>query len=445
MKNLPAWRAWRRWLPATHTGFVWLCVALICLGSAERAARWERHDVLTWDTSGYYAYLVSGFITHDLGDATYLSAVRAAYRPDLQADYANVHLPNGRTVFKYPLGMAVVYAPWFGLAHLYARLHGDPTDGYSQPYQHLLALGCLAYALLGLWLLGRELRHYFPDHLAALSLLVLGLGTNLFNYTAYEPTMPHGTLFLLNVLLLSLTRRWYADGRWRNGLALALVFGLMLLIRPSELWMVAVPALWGLTSWNAARQRLATWRARWPQLLAMTAVVAAVGGLQLLFWRLVGGHWVLDFYPGEKFDFAHPHLLEGLFSVRKGWLFYSPLLALALAGIWWTRRFVAPALPVLLVLVPMVVYITYSWWDWGYGGSFGSRPLISLYPLLGLALTSFWARWWPTAAAWPLALLILLLVLLNLLQSWQYILGMIECCNETWERYKFYFFDLKWP
>lgn len=434
----------RRWWPTTHTGYVWLCVVLISLGAIGRAARWNRADVLTSDSTGYYAYLVAGFITHDLGDGTYLAAVRATYRPDLNPDYGNVHLPNGRTVFKYPLGMALAYAPWFGLAHAYALLHGDPPDGYSRPYQLLVALGCLAYALLGLWLLGRELRRYFPDHVAALALLVVGLGTNLFCYATYEATMPHATLFLLNVLLLRYTRRWYGQGNWQAALSLAGAFGLMLLVRPSELWMAAVPALWGLNSVEAGRARLAFWRGQWRQLAAVGAVVAGLAGAQFVFWRVVGGAWLLNFYPGEDFDFLHPHLVQGLFSVRKGWLFWTPLMAFALAGIGWTRRWVSPARPVLLVLVPVVVYATYSWWDWGYGGSFGGRPLISLYPLLSLALASFWARWWPVYA-WPLAGVVLVLVLLNLLQSWQYFLGMVNCCNETWAQYKSLFFALEWP
>lgn len=441
MRSIPIWQ---RWWPTTHVGYVWLCIVIISFTTIGNAGRWNRSDVLTSDTGGYYAYLASKFITNDLGDATYLAAVRASYRSDLEKDYGNVHLPNGKTVFKYPMGMAIAYAPWFGLAHGYARLHGDAPDGYSKPYQCLVALGCLVYALVGLWLLGIELRRYFADHIAALTLLVLGLGTNLYCYDTYEATMPHATLFLLNVLLLRYTRKWYTEGTWRAGLALATVFGLMLLTRPSELWMVAVPVLWGLSSRAAVQQRAAYWLAHWPQLAAMAATVVLVAGMQFVFWRVVGGYWFLDFYPGEKFDFLHPHILQGLFSVRKGWLFWTPLMAFALLGIVWTRRYVAQALPVLVVLVPVVVYATYSWWDWGYGGSFSARPLISIYPLLSFSLASFWARWWPRYA-WPLAVVVLALVLLNILQSWQYFLGMVNCCNMTWEMYKEFFFALQWP
>lgn len=431
---------WRRWLPTSHVGYVWLVALIVSITMMKDTERYNRADVLVWDAGGYYLYLPATFITHDLGDGSYLSYVRKEYRSDLNPEYGYVRLPNGRMVFKYPMGLAVAYAPWFGLAHAYAPLKGFPQDGYSKPYQRYVAWGCFLYGLLGLLMLGRELRHYVPDHLAALTLLVIGLGTNLFIYATHEAQMAHCTLFLLNVLLLRFTRQWYATGRWLPGLALALVFGMMLLTRPSELWMIAVPLLWGLTSRAAVAQRLRFWLSKWPQLLTMTVLVILIGGMQLLFWRVVGGSWLLDFYPGETFNFLQPHLLDGLFSARKGWLFWSPLLAFALLGIAWLRRTAPAVFPVAVVLVPAVIYITFSWWDWTYGGGFGCRPLISLYPLLGICLASFWARWWRKAAV-PLAVVVGLLVLLNLRQSWQYTHGIVDCCNMDWARYKKYFFE----
>lgn len=437
--STPAAR-WQRWLPSTHVGFIWLIVAIISVVMMKDTSRWNRSDVLIWDAGGYYLYLPATFITNDLGDGSYLTYVRKQYRPDLDPDYSLVHLPNGRAVFKYPIGMSVMYAPWFAVAHLHAALEGYPQDGYSMPYQRYIAWGCMVYSLLGLWLLGRELRHYVPDYVAALTLLAIGLGTNLFVYSTVEAPMTHGTLFMLNVLLLRYTRRWYAQGSWVDGLLLALVFGMMLLVRPSELWMIAVPLLWGLISRAAIHQRLAFWLSRWRQMILMVAIVALIGSTQLIFWRVVGGHWLLDFYPGERFYLLKPHLLDGLFSVRKGWLFWSPLMAFALLGMIWLRRTVPAAFLVVLALVPAVIYLTFSWWDWTYGGGFGARPLISLYPLLSLCLASFLIRWWGKANV-ALAVVVGLLVLLSLRQSWQYSRGIVDCCNMDWNRYQEHFFD----
>lgn len=204
MKSLPFWK---RWWTTTHTGYALLCIVILSLGALGRSARWQRFDVITWDTGGYYAYLVSAFVTHDIGSGTELAAVRTIYRPDLNSNYGMVPLSNGNTVFKYPIGMALTFAPWFAVGSGYALLTDEALDGYSMPYQFTLALGCLIYAMLGLWLLGRKLRHYFPDHLTALTPLCVGPGTNLFCYATYEAAMPHGTLLLLNVLLVRYTRK----------------------------------------------------------------------------------------------------------------------------------------------------------------------------------------------------------------------------------------------
>jgi len=423
---------------------VWLCVAIVSLATLGHAGRWNNSNVFVFDSGGYYLYLTSKFITNDMGDTSFGHALRLAYRPDLDPNYGITALPNGKKVFFYPIGMSFFYSPWFGMAHAYALLGGAPATGYSVPYQVLVSLGGLAYALLGLWLLGLELRRYFADHIAALTILVLGLGTNLFCYATYEPTMAHATLFMLNVLLLRSTRRWYEQGDWVGALGLAATFGFMMLVRPSEVLMAGVPVLWGLTSVAAVRQRIAYWTSHWQQVLAMVLLVGLIGSIQLLYWRTVGGSWFIEFYPGQKFDFTDPHILEGLFSVRKGWLFWSPLMAFGLLGIFWARYNAKAVIPALLVILPAFIYVIYSWWDWGYGGSFGSRPMISLYPALGLSMSSFWARWWHKLA-WLLALIILLLILLNILQSWQYSIGLVNCCEENWENYQKYFFDLDWP
>lgn len=434
----------RRWWPGSHLAYVWVCVAIVSLATLGHAGRWNNSNVFIADSGGYYLYLTSKFITNDVGDTSYGYALRKAYRPDQDPNYGVTALPNGKKIFFYPIGMSFFYAPWFGLAHAYALSGQAPATGYSVPYQVLVSLGGLAYALLGLWLLGLELRRYFAEHLVALTILVLGLGTNLFCYATYEPTMAHATLFMLNVLLLRSVRRWYEQGDWLGALGLAATFGFMVLVRPSELLLAGVPVLWGLTSRAAVPQRLAYWLSHWRQLLAMVLLVGLIGSIQLLFWRVVGGAWLIEFYPGQSFDFSKPEIINGLFSVRKGWLVWSPLMAFALLGIFWVRRYVAAALPATLAVLPVVLYVTYSWWDWGYGGSFGARPLISLYPLLSFSLASFWARWWPRLA-WPLALVVLLLVLLSLLQSWQYFIGLVNCCEETWEHYTKYFFMLEWP
>lgn len=420
----------------SHTFYVWLILVMLLVLATCAAARWQRNEVFVNDMGDYYMYLPSAFLTHDLGDGSWVKAARVAYRPDMDPQWAFITLPNGRVLFKFSMGMAVAYAPFFFLAEGILALKGQHhSTGYEPMYQYLVTFGCVLYVVLGLWLLGLELRRYFADPVVALTLLVVTVGSNLFTYGSFDVLMAHGTLFLLSTLLVRHTRRWYAHGRRRDAATLGLVLGLMALIRPSELMLLAVPLLWGLTDRAALAGRLRFWGQRWLQVLAAAALLVLVAGQQLVFWRVVGGQWLVTFYKGETFHFDDPHLLDGLFSIQKGWLVYSPLMALALVGIGWVRRWAAPALPVLLGLVPVYFYVTFCWWNWQYGGSYGGRALISLYPLLAFGLAAFWQRWL-RAGRWAWLPLLTLLLTMSLIQNQQYAVGMIDCCYMTWDMYK---------
>ncbi|WP_201977660.1 hypothetical protein [Hymenobacter rubidus] len=431
----------------SHTFYICLVVSLVLMAGTMRAARWNINQVFVSDMGGYYLYLPSAFLLNDLGNGQWGLAASRAHQPQTDQVTNMVTLPNGKVVYKYTMGMAVAYSPFFFLARgIYYAQGRRVTTGYEYGYQFAITWGCVAYVLLGLWVLGRELRRYFSDQAAALTVLIILLGTNLFTYTSNETIMSHGTLFLLAVLLLRYTRRWYEQNpsRWTDALWLGGVGGLLVLIRPSELMLLGVPVLWGLDSRTAVAGRLRFWRQRWGQALLIVGLVVLVAGQQLVFWRLVGGQWSVPFYKGEGFNFADPHIIDGVFSFRKGWLVYSPLMALSLVGIAWARRWAAPAWPVLLVLTPVYFYVTFCWWNWEYGGSYGGRALISLYPVLAFGMAAFWQRWLgPFRLAWfpP----VLLLLLLSIIQNYQYLVMLLSCCDMSWEKYKDHFLVLSWP
>jgi hypothetical protein len=424
-----------------------LFTLVLALVVVSKATKWDRADVLIWDVAGYYQYLPSQFIYHDQGNGTYTAYARQQYRPELDNRYVLIAAPNGGHVVKYPLGMSLFYALPFAVAHGIAMAGATSMpDGFSSTYQYAIQIGGLLWALLGLWVLRGVLRRYFDDLTTAATLLAIGLGTNFFCYASYDAPMSHGTLFMLNAMLLALTGRWLTHFRWGDALGLGVVIGLLTLVRFTEAWNVLVPALWGLTSMAALRGRARNLWQHKGQVVLAAGVAGTLLLSQLLYWRYYGGAWHIDTYPNEHFDFAHPHLREGLFSIRKGWLTYSPLMGLALLGIMALRGRARASLPVLLTLLPMVLWVTYSWWDWGYGGSFGARPLISIYPLLSLPLAAlleraFRQRW--TGAL--LGMLLFLGVALNQLQTWQYYRGILHCCDMTATWYHERFFWLDWP
>ncbi len=118
-------------------------------------------------------------------------------------------------------------------------------------------------------------------------------------------------------------------------------------------------------------------------------------------------------------------------------------MGVALLGTLQVRRYVAAAWLPLLVLVPTVLYVTFCWWQWWYGGSFSCRPAISLYPLLAIPLASLltWAglrRW----LAIGLRGVVVVGIGLNMLQTWQYHLGILHWDNNTAGEYFRRFFEV---
>lgn len=409
------------------------------------ARRWSRGDAFDYDPGGYASHVFGPVVLHRLAQPIAFEELQRRYRPQSSSNIGTVHLPNGRALSKYPIGWSLTLAPFYAATHLWTPWYGKyPPDGYSRPYQQSTILAGLFCGLLGLLLLHRTLRSYFSPILTLYVIAALTLGTNLFNYITYEANIAHASLFMWQSGLLLATRRWHQSFSRRDAAGIGLCLGMACLTRPTEMLFILLPLLWGVDGWAVLRQRPALlWRYRDGVALAV-AIAACLLALQLAYWYVVSGHFIFYSYPPpEQFYFLQPHILNGLFSFRKGWLLYTPLMALALVGTYWLRGAVRTAWAPVLVLVPALVYVTFCWWQWWYGASFGCRPLINLYPLLALPLASVFQA--ATQRRWSARLLtgvVVGLVALNLLQTRQYRSAILHWDSETKELYFANFFRL---
>lgn len=427
---------------------LWIATILLFLAQAY-SKPWKRLEVFDWDQGGYFSYLPARFLYGDPGRPDSLAKLVEKQWSHPDAHHMNAlgmsKLPNGKVITKYPMGVAVGELPWFAGAHLYARAHGDPLDGFSRPYQHATMLAGLFYAVLGLWVLRKLLLRYYSDGVAAWTLAGIALGTNFFNYASYEAAHSHAVLFLWHSLLLYCTACWYERPRLRWALGMGLFMGLAVLCRFTEAIYALIPLTWGLSNRAAWRARLPLWGRHFGQLALGAGLGALVVSAQFFFWHSVSGKWVINGYYGEYFDFSRPHIWEGLMSIEKGWFIYTPVMALTvLLGIPLLRRNVPAALTTTLLVLPVALYLTFSWEQWGYGWTFSARPLISLYPLLALSLAALVAvALQAKVSGATVRTLVAACVLLNLLQTWQYQKGLILGVGETTQHYREFFFRLR--
>lgn len=399
------------------------------------APYWDTHNViavLTWDAMGYYLYLPAKFIYHDLSHVSFAADIMREYAPS-SSFYQAAQVPGapeGQLVMKYTAGLALLWVPFFWLGHWVAGWLHYPQDGFSAPYQVAIGLGGMLYALLGMGLLRHFLLRYFSDVVVTLVLVTLVLGSNYLQYSVYDSAMAHHYLFTGYALLLLLTARWHERPTRRDAFGIGLALGLLVLIRPSEMIAAVLPLLWGVGSLADARAKLALVHQHWPHVLLL-----ALGGFlgvlpQLVYWHYATGHWIFYSYGDQHFSFLKPHTWQVLFSFRKGWLVYSPLLVLVLAGfgpLW--RRHRALAVPALVFFV-LNLWVVSAWDIWWYGGSFGQRAMVQSYAVLALpwAAGITWlltpGRRWAVRAA--IVTVTVLLVDLNLFQHWQYQVSIIN-------------------
>jgi hypothetical protein len=388
--------------------------------------------IIQSDVIEYYGYLPAAFIYHDL-----TLHFRDNYSGSHHFEIWARKLPNGNSVFKYTMGPAMLYAPFFFVANVLASPLGYDAGGYSPPYRLAIVIAALFYLFIGLFFLRKVLTRFFPVGIVAAVLLSLGLGTNLFWYSTMEPGMPHVYDFALVSLLIYLTLSWHNRLTKSKSIGIGLVLGMLTLIRPINVLFVLFFVLYGVKKGRDLHVRLRYFRHHFGHVILVMTTGFLVLIPQLIYWKLITGIWIYYSYGNEGFFFWQPHLMDVLFSFRKGWYIYTPVMLIATLGlIPLFKRKKAFFWSVTMLLV-VYLYVVSSWWSWWYGGSLGQRALIELYPLMAFPLAVFYrqASRQPTLAKSLLYILFGSAVLLGGFYSVQYYYGAIHWDSMTKKAY----------
>lgn len=382
--------------------------------------------MLTWDVFGYYLYLPSHFIYSDLAlhNPEWINHLLDTYEPTSTL-YQAIQLENGNWVMKYSMGMSILYAPFFFVAHLIAEPLGDPSDGLSLPYQYAITIGGLVYAMIGLYFFAKVLRHFFSEYITGIVLVIVFFGTNYFQLTIFEGTLlSHNFLFMLYAILIYYTIKWYTDYKWKQAIVIGLTIGLITLIRPSEGICFLIPLLWSNSGTDYLMNKLNLLRTHFLQIILMGFCGFIMLVPQLLYWKEVTGNYLFYSYTnaGEGFDFFAPHTWNFLFSFRKGWFVYTPVILFSFIGLYHLLKKNKAQFFAITAFVLLDVYICSSWSNWWYaGGSFSSRSMVPTYGLLAIPLGFFVERIIQSKKM-KIAFYTVggLLIVLNLFQTWQF-------------------------
>jgi len=378
----------REYIKTKNVALIIVCIFIVCwiLKSMYTDKQWQtNHSAISSDVIWYYEYLPVIFIYHD-------------YAMSYAENYNKIHkteffyfrtLTNHKNIIKMSMGMAMLYSPFFFMAHGFAHIFGYNTGGFSEPYSFAIVFASLAYFIFGLFFLSKLLLKYVNQYVASLVLLFIVFGTNLYYYITYCPGFSHHFNFTLIVMFLWYTIKWHETKTIKNTIILGVLAGLISLIRPTNTVVLLSFILWDIKSIKDCILRLKLLLIEYKLITLMIFICLLFWIPQCLYWKYVSNTYFFYSYTHEHFYFNNPHIVKGLIGYRKGWLIYSPVMILSVIGQFFLLKKYKEFVLSILLIECLFVYIVFSWWCWWYGGSFGMRAMIDIYGLLAIPMAIF--------------------------------------------------------
>ncbi len=392
---------------------------LICVRlQGNNNTNWK--TVIYSDGNGYYAYLNSIFITKEFA------------KQDAAQNYVND--TSSRPPIKYFAGTAIAFSPFFAAGYLYALFRGENDNGYSFPFQMMIAFAGFTYLGAGLFFLNKLMDVFGVNEVAKAAVLILiTYGTNLFYYGILEPSMSHVYSFSTITIFIYAAYWYFRKFNLANLIVASVALGLTILIRPANGVIICMlPFLIG--NWN----KLRNFFLRYSHIFLIMVIAGMFILIQMVCWHLQSGEWYIWSYAGEGFYFSRPAIINVLLSWNKGLFIYTPLTFISCLGIIRLYKLNRQAFYSIIITLSMALYVTAAWWCWNYGDSFGMRPMIDFYSLFGILLGVFLSGRKITArlAAMPMAFLLIL----SVVQTYQYYNRIMHRYNMDKEKYWYIFF-----
>ena len=423
-------------IPLSQVSIIGIVLILTIISSNLNWGEKKWKGMLEADAKGYYAYLPAVFIYNDLNFGFFDEIDKGKYyNENLYYDYRTGSNANGNIINKYYCGTAIAELPFFLIAHALSAALGFETDGYSKLYMVFVNIAAIFYLSLGLLFLNSTLGFYqLSENQKALVLIAAVFGTNLFYYTVSEPGMSHVYSFGFISIFIYFSKEYFNSFQKIHIVLLAAILGIIVLIRPvNGLIIFILPFAAG--SFKSLKQGLSTAFQNYKLLLLASLAFLVIVFIQLFIYKISTGKFIVYAYGEEGFDFSSPHFFDILFSYKKGLFLYTPLFLVSLVGtgfLWKTNKFEFSTLMGFLILI---TYVFSSWWMWYYGGSFSSRVYVEYIPLfmisMAIGLKSIKTK--PLKSIY--ISIILSLIVLCQIQTYQYRYYQIHWSDMTKEKY----------
>ncbi len=409
-------------------------IALLWISANLNFGKENWKEIVRTDGKGYYAYLPAVFIYDDLNFGFYEHIENEKYfNPKTGYDYRSG--AEGEVISKYYCGTAVAQMPFFLVAHFTTSISGGDADGYSKAYMLSVAFATIFYLFLGLFFINKTLVLYsVADSWRAFSILAIVFGTNLFFYSVGEPSISHVYSFGFISLFVFLSKKYLLEGNTKQLPVIGLVLGMIVLIRPiNGLVLLIWPFLAG--DFENLKRRVVEVFQNYSKFILALVFFFGVVFIQLLYYKLATGSFWVYSYGEEGFNWTKPHFLDILFSYKKGLFLYTPLYLISFIGlffIWKKSKFESLSWLVFFVLI---TYVFSSWHMWWYGGSFSGRIYVEFLPVFVIPLAIAFQSMRSKIQKIGFSILIVVIILLCQVQTFQYRYYKIHWDSMTKELY----------
>src|SRR5437667_5688615 len=359
------------------------------------------NPIVHGDGVGYYAYARALLIQHNLRFEEdwrhanlYFSQARTLPNGQLNQ---NEYTESGYVANLFTIGPAILWSPFLLAAHsfvLVANALGAhiAANGFSTPYLLAMALGTATYGFLGLLFSYLLARKYIEERWALLPTVAIWGASSLPVYMYFNPSWSHAHSAFAVALFL-----WYWD-RTRDRRTflqwnlLGFLAGLMLDVYFPNGVFLLLPLIESiLTYWNSLRAKdFRSVRPIFTSNLSFT-VAAMLVFLPTLITRSIifGRLFRFGAYTAVPWDWSAPNWRLVLFSSEHGLLSWTPILALALCGLFFPPRAARSLTLYLAVAAAAFYYVISSYPYWHGMASFGNRFFISLTPIFIFGLSFF--------------------------------------------------------
>jgi hypothetical protein len=397
--------------------------------------------VCSYDGFGYYMYLPSLIHSGDLNMQSAWAESLQRQNCDGATMYQLVPRDNGNFIAVYQMGQAYLEAPAFFIGHVFAKTFDYKADGFSPPYHIAFLLNALLFIFLGLFYLKKLLRLFFSIPLTIVLLLIVYVGTNYWITAALSYSLQHIYLFAIIAAMAYYFFKAVLSTQfhYKSIVIAAILFGLTTVIRPTHVLLFLFPLIY-LWSYFPTKKQLFG-------VLALFPLSSFLWNLpQIIYWKMIGGNWLITNLHSEEIVLIEPHLWDFLFSFRKGWLLYTPVFLLLIPGFYSLRKTNKSLYRSLITLLIVVVWVISSWETWWYAASFSQRVMVDYYPLLLLPIGFFLQNLTrKKSMMWGVGSFLFIGHSLNVIQSIQFVQGYLHEGRMSKAHYSYIFGQISIP